>query len=75
MIAKKNQAMVLDAPGAPERKISAPKLGREGRREIGRALGAMYDDVLRQGVPQRIVELLDGLGAHAGGNLGPGQVS
>jgi hypothetical protein len=72
MIAKKIRAMVLEAPGAPERKIPAPKLGREGRREIGRALGAMYDDVLRQGVPSRIVELLDGLDARAEGHLGSG---
>jgi hypothetical protein len=73
MIAK-TRAVVLEAPVASERTIPAPKLGREGRREIGRALGAMYDDVLRQGVPPRIVELLDGLDALAHGNLGSGRV-
>jgi hypothetical protein len=74
MIAK-TRVVVLEVPVAPERTIPAPKLGREGRREIGRALGAMYDDVLRQGVPPRIVELLDGLDALAHGNLGSGRVS
>jgi hypothetical protein len=73
MIAK-SRAVVLEMPGASERTIPAPKLGREGRREIGRALGAMYEDVLRQGVPPRIVELLDGLDALAHGNLGSGRV-
>ena len=69
MTAKKVRSMMLKAHGEPAGS-SAPKLGREGRREIGRALGAMYDDVLRQGVPPRIVELLDGLDARAGGDLG-----
>jgi hypothetical protein len=44
---------------------ATPKLGRDGRREIGRALGAMYDDVVREGVPPHIVALLDGLDRHA----------
>jgi len=51
--------------------MQAPKLGRDGRREIGRALGAMYDDVLRQGVPPYIVELLDGLEARVAGRFDP----
>jgi Anti-sigma factor NepR len=46
---------------------SRPKLGRHGRREIGRALEAMYDDVIKQGVPPRILQLLEGLDARAGG--------
>jgi hypothetical protein len=69
MIAKTARLRVSDAHGEPGR-TPAPRLGREGRREIGRALGAMYDDVLKQGVPARIVELLDGLDGRAGGDLG-----
>ena len=51
---------------AQENRVSRPKLGRQGRREIGRALEAMYEDVIRQGVPPRIMELLEGLDARAG---------
>jgi hypothetical protein len=43
-----------------------PKLGRHGRHEIGRALEAMYEDVVKQGVPSRILELLEGLDARIG---------
>jgi hypothetical protein len=46
--------------------VDRPKLGRRGRREIGRALEAFYEDVVRQGVPARLVELLDGLDARVG---------
>ena len=45
-----------------------PKLGRHGRREIGRALEALYEDVVKQGVPPHILQLLEGLDARAGGN-------
>jgi hypothetical protein len=47
--------------------VSRPNLGRHGRREIGRALEAMYEDVVKQGVPPRILQLLEGLDAGAGG--------
>jgi hypothetical protein len=47
--------------------VSRPKLGKHGRREIGRALEAMYQDVVKQGVPPRILQLLAGLDARAGG--------
>jgi len=40
---------------------ATPRLGREIRTKIGRQLRAMYDDVLRQGVPPRFVDLLDRL--------------
>jgi len=40
-------------------------VGRQGRREIGRALETFYDDVVRQGVPSRILALLDDLDARA----------
>lgn len=57
----------LQAPdSAQESSVSRPKLDRRGRREIGRALEAMYEDVIKQGVPPRIVELLAGLDARAG---------
>jgi hypothetical protein len=41
------------------------KLGRHGRREIGRALEAMYEDVVKQGVPPHILQLLEGLDARS----------
>ena len=46
--------------------VSRPKVGRQGRREIGRALETFYDDVVRQGVPSRILALLDDLDARTG---------
>ena len=59
----------LQAPGAAqENSTSRPRLGRHGRREIGRALEAMYEDVVSQGVPPRIVKLLESLDARAGSN-------
>ena len=71
MINTKAGSMVSEAQRAAGRGMQAPKLGRDGRREIGRALGAMYDDVLRQGVPPYIVELLDGLEARVAGRFDP----
>jgi len=60
----------LQAPaGTHENSASRPKLGRHGRREIGRALEAMYEDVVKQGLPPRIVELLENLDARVGTNL------
>jgi hypothetical protein len=47
--------------------IARPRLGRHGRREIGRALEAMYEDVVKEGVPSRIRQLLDGLDLRGGG--------
>jgi hypothetical protein len=38
-----------------------PALGDEVRTKIGRQLRAMYDDVVRQGVPDRFVDLLNRL--------------
>ena len=63
----RSQPSSLQALGsAQENSVSRPKLGRRGRREIGRALEAMYDDVIKQGVPPRIVELLESLDARTG---------
>jgi hypothetical protein len=59
----------LQAPeAAQENSASRPKLGRHGRREIGRALEAMYEDVVKQGVPPRIEKLLQSLDQRAGNN-------
>jgi hypothetical protein len=66
---KKAGSMVSEGQRAPGTKASTPKVGRGGRREIGRALGAMYDDVIRQGVPSYIVELLDSLDARVSRRL------
>ena len=40
---------------------SEPSLGRDIQSKIGQQLRAMYDDVVSQGVPARLVELLDRL--------------
>ena len=40
---------------------TTPRLGREIRGKIGRQLRGMYDDVVRQGIPARFVDLLDRL--------------
>jgi Anti-sigma factor NepR len=61
----------LQAPGFLEGNGAfRPKLGRHGRREIGRALEAMYEDVVKQGVPPRILQLLEGLDFRTGGTRG-----
>jgi hypothetical protein len=71
MINEKARSTVLEARGPPGSRTFTPKLGRDGQREIGRALGALYDDVVRQGVPPHIVEILDGLDRPAQGGLDP----
>jgi Anti-sigma factor NepR len=38
---------------------------RQGRREIGRALEAFYEDVVSQGIPAPILTLLDDLEARS----------
>jgi hypothetical protein len=64
----KSRPIGPQAPGVAERSdVFRPKLGQHGRREIGRALEAMYEDVVKQGVPLRILELLEGLDVRAGG--------
>jgi hypothetical protein len=66
MNASKARPIGPQAPvAAAGNRLAQPKLGPRGRREIGRALEAMYEDVIRQGVPPRIVELIEGLDAHA----------
>ena len=61
----------LGAGVAEGRGVSRAKLDRRGRREIGRALEAMYDDVIKEGVPRRFLQLLEGLGGRAGDNPDP----
>ena len=41
------------------------KLGREVQARLGQQLRAMYDDVVRQGVPDRFAELIRKLDAPA----------
>jgi hypothetical protein len=53
------------------------RLSREDQRRIGDILQRVYDDVLRQGVPDRFKELLDhfeqpGGGTEARSTQGPG---
>jgi Anti-sigma factor NepR len=56
-------------PGVAEGSgVSRPKLGRHGRREIGRALEAMYENVVKEGVPPRILKLLESLDVRTDGN-------
>jgi hypothetical protein len=45
---------------------SAVRLGPEIRSRIGRQLRAMYDDVVSQGVPDRLADLLKNLDAPPG---------
>lgn len=49
----------MDTETTP-RKTSA-KLGRDVQAKIGQQLRAMYDDVLKQGVPDRFADLLNRL--------------
>ena len=53
----KSQASKVAAPGKPGR------LNTEIQSRIGHQLRAMYDDVVRQGVPDRFAELIKKLDA------------
>jgi hypothetical protein len=67
MSAGKSQPTGSQNPDAAgEKSVPRPKLGRRGRREIGRALEAMYEGVVKQGIPAPILELIDGLDARVG---------
>ncbi len=47
---------VMDAPAIqPKREV---RLGREVQARIGQQLRAMYDDVVQEGVPQHISDLV-----------------
>jgi hypothetical protein len=56
----KSQASKVAAPGKPGR------LNTEIQSRIGHQLRAMYDDVVRQGVPDRFAELIKKLDAPPG---------
>jgi hypothetical protein len=51
--------------GGPAGGFRAPKLGRGSQHEIGRALEAIYRDLVKQGVPAQVVGLLHRLDARA----------
>jgi hypothetical protein len=55
--------MAIEDGGTAVNKIPAPRLGRSDREEIGRALVALYDDVVKQGVPAPAARLIDDLAA------------
>ncbi|MCC6947663.1 MAG: hypothetical protein IT539_07840 [Bradyrhizobiaceae bacterium] len=48
--------MLPGGPGAAEKRSG--KLDKETQVKIGQQLRAMYDEVVRQGVPDRFAELL-----------------
>lgn len=54
-------SMTEAAPPAP--KAPSAKLGRDIQAKIGQQLRTMYDEVVKQGVPDRFTELLNQLGA------------
>jgi hypothetical protein len=51
----------MGKPATPQNKPHA-RLGRETQARIGQQLRAMYDDVVNQGVPDRINDLIRKLG-------------
>lgn len=75
--------MKEDKPYKPEMPMNmhqsqdkAPRLGKEVQSRIGQQLRAMYDDVVKEGVPDRFADLLrqiEGGQAKAPGSDGPGQ--
>jgi hypothetical protein len=53
----------MGKPAAPQNRPH-PRLGREVQARIGQQLRAMYDDVVNQGVPQHINDLVRRLSEH-----------
>jgi hypothetical protein len=55
-----DQPQTTEAMGRPVNPSQKPeaRLGREVQARIGQQLRAMYDDVVNQGVPQRINDLI-----------------
>jgi hypothetical protein len=54
-----DQAEARDAMGRPiTQRKGEVRLGREVQARIGQQLRAMYDDVVSQGVPQHITDLV-----------------
>lgn len=57
--ADENKAEARDAMGKPiTQRKSEVRLGREVQARIGQQLRAMYDEVVNQGVPQHIADLV-----------------
>ena len=57
-----------DAMGRPvTHRKSEVRLGREVQARIGQQLRAIYDEVVREGVPQHIAELVRRLSEHDDG--------
>jgi hypothetical protein len=48
-------------PSGPDAGENDAKLGRDVQTKIGEGLRAMYDDIVRQGVPDRFAKLLEEL--------------
>ena len=59
-----DQPHTRDAMGRPVNQTNKPeaRLGREVQARIGQQLRAMYDDVVNEGVPQHITDLVRRLG-------------
>lgn len=58
-IPNEDKAEARDAMGRPvSQRKSEVRLGREVQARIGQQLRAMYDDVVKQGVPQHIADLV-----------------
>ena len=57
---------IRDAMARPVNPANKPeaRLGREVQARIGQQLRAMYDDVVSEGVPQHITDLIRRLGEH-----------
>ena len=49
---------VWDNMGRPTQRKSEVRLGREVQARIGQQLRALYDDVVKEGVPQNIADLV-----------------
>ena len=67
----KSQAGAPGSPGSPSAPRKQGGLNAEIQARIGHQLRAMYDDVVRQGVPDRFADLirkLDEPGAQVGGD-------
>jgi Anti-sigma factor NepR len=55
----------IEEAASPSHKGPRAELGRNVQAMIGQQLRAMYDDVVKQGIPDRLAELLNQLDAGA----------
>ncbi|MDR6954490.1 hypothetical protein J2X65_003864 [Ancylobacter sp. 3268] len=63
---------VPDAVATTPQRMSATALDGDIQAKIGQHLRAMYDDVVRQGVPNRFLDLLSQLDQPSGAGKKPG---